>query len=96
MTTTSTLVNNRYRVVRELGKGGFGATFLVEDTQLPSGKRCVLKELMPIENNEETYTLIKQRFEREAVILEELGNVSLQIPTLYAYFGENSKLALLN
>ena len=41
MTTTSTLVNNRYRVVRELGKGGFGATFLVEDTQLPSGKRFV-------------------------------------------------------
>ena len=95
MTTTSTLVNNRYRVVRELGKGGFGATFLVEDTQLPSGKRCVLKELMPIENNEETYTLIKQRFEREAVILEELGNVSLQIPTLYAYFCENSKFYLV-
>ena len=95
MTTTSTLVNNRYRVVRELGKGGFGATFLVKDTQLPSGKRCVLKELMPIENNEETYTLIKQRFEREAVILEELGNVSLQIPTLYAYFGENSKFYLV-
>ena len=95
MTTTSTLVNNRYRVVRELGKGGFGATFLVEDTQLPSGKRCVLKELMPIENNEETYRLIKQRFEREAVILEELGNVSLQIPTLYAYFGENSKFYLM-
>ena len=95
MTTTSTLVNNRYRVVRELGKGGFGATFLVEDTQLPSGKRCVLKELMPIENNEETYRLIKQRFEREAVILEELGNVSLQIPTLYAYFGENSKFYLV-
>ena len=33
------LINNRYRVVRELGKGGFGATSLVEDTQLPSGKR---------------------------------------------------------
>jgi serine/threonine protein kinase, bacterial len=95
MSQTSTLVNNRYRVVRELGKGGFGATFLVEDTQLPSGKRCVLKELMPIENNEGTYTLIKQRFEREAVILEELGNVSLQIPSLYAYFGENSKFYLV-
>jgi serine/threonine protein kinase, bacterial len=95
MSTTSTLVNNRYRVVRELGKGGFGATFLVEDTQLPSGKRFVLKELMPIENNEETYTLIKQRFEREAVILEELGNVSLQIPSLYAYFAENSRFYLV-
>ena len=57
MTTTSALVNNRYRVVRELGKGGFGATFLVEDTQLPSGKRCVLKELMPIELDAQTYEI---------------------------------------
>lgn len=95
MGMTATVVNNRYRVVRELGQGGFGATFLVEDTQLPSGKRCVLKELTPIENNEDTYTLIKQRFEREAVILEELGNVSLQIPSLYAYFAENSKFYLV-
>ena len=37
MTTTSTLVNNRYRVVRELGKGGFGATFLVEETLCAEG-----------------------------------------------------------
>ena len=76
------LINNRYRVVRELGKGGFGATFLVEDTQLPSGKRFVLKELMPIEHDPQTYTLVKQRFEREAVILEELGGLTTQIPSL--------------
>ena len=69
---TMTLVSNRYRVVRELGKGGFGTTSLVEDTQLPSGRRCVLKELMPVESSAEIYTLVKQRFEREAVILEEL------------------------
>ena len=92
---TMTLVSNRYRVVRELGKGGFGATSLVEDTQLPSGRRCVLKELMPVENSPETYTLVKQRFEREAVILEELGNLTLQIPSLYAYFAENNKFYLV-
>ena len=89
------LINNRYRVVRELGKGGFGATFLVEDTQLPSGKRFVLKELMPIEHDPQTYTLVKQRFEREAVILEELGGLTTQIPSLYAYFAEAGKFYLV-
>ena len=92
---TMILVSNRYRVVRELGKGGFGTTSLVEDTQLPSGRRCVLKELLPVESSAEIYTLVKQRFEREAVILEELGNLTLQIPSLYAYFAENNKFYLV-
>ncbi|MBD2329650.1 serine/threonine protein kinase [Alkalinema sp. FACHB-956] len=89
------LVSNRYRVVRELGKGGFGTTSLVEDTQLPSGRRCVLKELMPVESSPEIYALVQQRFEREAAILEELGNLTLQIPSLYAYFAENGKFYLV-
>jgi serine/threonine protein kinase len=89
------LFNNRYQKIQELGKGGFGDTFLVKDTQLPSGKYCVLKELTPIENNEEIYTLVKQRFEREAIVLEELGNINGQIPSLYAYFTENSKFYLV-
>jgi serine/threonine protein kinase, bacterial len=95
MTNTFELINNRYRILRELGKGGFGATFLVEDTQLPSGKRFVLKELMPIEHDAQTYTLVKQRFEREAVILEELGGLTTQIPSLYAYFTEAGKFYLV-
>ena len=90
-----TLVSNRYHIVRELGRGGFGTTSLVEDTQLPSGRRCVLKELLPIENSPEIYNLVKQRFEREAVLLEELGNLTIQIPSLYAYFSENNKFYLV-
>ena len=90
-----TLVSNRYRVVRELRRGGFGTTSLVEDTQLPSGRRCVLKELLLIESSPEIYNLVKQRFEREAVLLEELGNLTIQIPSLYAYFAENNKFYLV-
>ena len=67
----------------------------MEDTQLPSGRRCVLKELLPVENSPEIYTLVKQRFERETVILKELGNLTLQIPSLYVYFADNNKFYLV-
>ena len=58
----------------------------MKDTQLPSGKRFVLEELTLIEHDAQTYDLVKQRFEREAVILEELGGLTTQIPSLHAYF----------
>ncbi len=81
-----TLLNNRYQVIQTLGGGGFGETFLAEDTQMPSKRRCVIKQLKPIHNNPQIYQLVKERFQREAAILEDLGGYSDQIPSLYAYF----------
>jgi serine/threonine protein kinase, bacterial len=81
-----TLLNNRYQVIQTLGGGGFGETFLAEDTQMPSKRRCVIKQLKPIQNNPQIYQLVKERFQREAAILEDLGGATDQIPALYAYF----------
>ncbi len=92
---TSTLLNNRYKVLSILGGGGFGETFLAEDTQMPSGKRCVIKQLKPISNNSQMYELVQQRFQQEAAILEELGDRCDQIPRLYAYFSENGQFYLV-
>lgn len=89
------LLNNRYQIIRTLGSGGFGNTFLAEDTQMPSGRKCVIKQLKPIENNPQIYKLVQERFRREAAILEELGELSNQIPTLYAYFCLSDKFYLV-
>lgn len=91
----SQLLNNRYRILQPLGSGGFGDTFLAEDTNLPSQRRCVLKKLKPVQQNPQIYQLVKDRFQREAVILEDLGNDNAQIPTLYAYFESGNEFYLV-
>ncbi|MEA5505914.1 protein kinase [Halotia wernerae UHCC 0503] len=92
---TTTLLNNRYQVIQVLGAGGFGETFLAEDTHIPSRRRCVIKQLKPIADDPQTYQMIQQRFEREAATLEYLGDSSDQIPQLYAYFSENGQFYLV-
>jgi serine/threonine protein kinase, bacterial len=89
------LINGRYQILHPLQEGGFGHTFLAEDTQLPSRRRCVIKQLKPIQHNPEFYKLIQDRFQREAAIQEQLGEVCQQIPSLYAYFSENDEFYLV-
>ncbi|BAU04924.1 protein kinase domain-containing protein [Fischerella sp. NIES-3754] len=90
-----TIINNRYKIVKVLGEGGFGKTFLTEDTHLPSGRRCVIKQLKPVTENPQIYKMVQDRFQREAAILEDLGNSNNRIPNLYAYFAEQGQFYLV-
>lgn len=77
----------RYLPERLLGKGGFGAAFLARDRYTPTMRQCVVKLFQPAaELNPEQFQLAQTLFEREAAVLEELGNRHPQIPDLYAFF----------
>jgi len=89
------IISNRYKIVKVLAEGGFGKTFLTEDTHLPSGRHCVIKQLKPVTNNPQIYKMVQDRFQREAAILEDLGNTNNRIPNLYAYFSEQDQFYLV-
>ncbi len=91
----SSLINGRYQIVKTLGQGGFGDTFLVKDLQLPSQRQCVLKSLKVQATSPQTVQEMQRRFQREAAILEGLGEKHNQIPKLYAYFEEQGRFYLV-
>lgn len=92
---TKALLNNRYQILEVLGKGGFGETFLAIDTYMPSGRKCVIKQLKPAIQVTTIPEWLQERFKREATILEELGENNSQIPRLYAYFSEKGDFYLV-
>ncbi|MFN4850063.1 MAG: serine/threonine protein kinase, partial [Microcystis sp.] len=48
---TDLILQNRYKVLRLIADGGFGETFLAEDSQMPSKRLCLVKQLKPINDN---------------------------------------------
>jgi serine/threonine-protein kinase len=77
----------RYLSLKLLGRGGFGAAFLARDRYTPGMRRCVVKQFKPAFDLTATQLEIAQNlFEREAEVLEELGNQHDQIPDLFAFF----------
>jgi serine/threonine protein kinase len=70
------IINQRYRIVKSLGQGGFGAVYRAEDLSLNTF--CALKE------NLDYWEEAKRQFEREARLLAHLRHPSL--PRVIDYF----------
>ena len=84
----------RYTIRKVLGSGGFGETYIAEDTQRPGNPDCVVKQLRPNTSNLKLFKLARRLFQKEAETLEKLGKHE-QIPQLLAYFEEDQEFYLI-
>ena len=81
------LLHNRYRRLKILGRGGFGAAFLTDDTKL--NRACVIKQLVTFGKSSREVSLYRANFEREAQLLVALNHPGHpNIPEIYDHFSE--------
>jgi serine/threonine protein kinase len=87
-----TMLQKRYRVTKILGQGGFGRTYLAQDTAC-FDELCVLKEFTPNERGRDSLRKARELFQREAKALYEISHP--QIPKFRANFEEAKRLFLV-
>ncbi len=66
--SAGTVLGDRYRIVKQLGQGGFGRTYLAEDINR-FNEQCVLKEFAPKLHGTSALKKAEELFTREAGVL---------------------------
>ena len=80
MLVPGTALQNRYRIVRQIGGGGMGVVYLAEDTRL-SGRRCAVKEMSPAALPPQDRAWATGAFRQEAQMLANLDHPGLTAVT---------------
>jgi F-box protein 11 len=91
--TNTTLLKQRYRIVRKIGEGGFSTVYLAEDIMFNAAPR-VIKEMsiqvsgsQPLDPQEVQQSI--EAFKQEAMLLASLTHPNL--PRIYDHFEEQQR-----
>ncbi|MEM9926598.1 MAG: protein kinase [Cyanobacteria bacterium P01_D01_bin.50] len=90
--TAGTILQNRYKIVKILGQGGFGRTYLAED-QRRFNEFCAIKELIPSAIGTSAWEKARELFGREAAILYQIKHP--QVPQFREKFEQDQRLFLV-
>jgi hypothetical protein len=85
------LIQNRYRVIRLLGSGGFGSVYMAEDTRLH--RVVALKEMDAARLGPDERAIAEPLFEREARTLASLDHPGLT--RIWDYFEDDRRAYLV-
>ena len=88
----NSLLKQRYRVLSSVGKGGMGAVYLAEDTQL-GNRKVALKEMSQSGMSPQDVREFADNFKKEAHILAGLQHFHL--PSIYDHFSESGRWYLV-
>lgn len=89
---TDTILQQRYRLIKLIGEGGFGRTYLATD-QSRFSEQCAIKELSLASPSPAHLHKAQEFFKQEAALLYQLQH--LQIPRFWATFEERDRLFLV-
>jgi WD40 repeat protein/tRNA A-37 threonylcarbamoyl transferase component Bud32 len=86
------LLKQRYRLLAQIGKGGFGAVYQAEDTEL-GNRKVAVKEMSQRGLTPEELQEATQAFRNEALLLAGLTHPNL--PRIYEQFSEGGRWYLV-
>jgi len=77
MNFTSLKLRRRYKLLHQLGSGGFGTTYLAVDENLPGSPQRVIKHLHLMHSSPTLLDFARYKFKQEVEILYRLKQAEL-------------------